>query len=391
MHVLEAIEGGVARHMVNLVRHADAEHIVVVPPERVGGVTDLAAFEAMDRAGARVELLDMRRSPADRRTLAAVLRVHLLVRKYRPHIVHGHSAIGGAVARLASHGTRARRVYTPHGLYPTRGAYTVERALGRSTDCLVAMSASEAQLVAQQRLVPSERVVVIPNAVELAGPEPSRFDLRRQLGVDSRVPLVGTVARLAHQKAPEVFVRACARIAAEVPEACFVMVGDGALLRETQREVSVAQLTDRFLVVRDRNDGAALMTQFDVFVLASRYEAGAPYAVMEAMRAGTPVVVTDVVGNRDAIEHGSSGFMVGADDPAAVARAVVPLLRDPALHDRVAGAARDRLRAYFDVRDFGAAFTDLYRGLTGGRPTTVSMPRSRQIDRKGDYSAQLRA
>src|SRR5436305_3853684 len=70
LHVLEAIEGGVARHLVNLVGHVDADHIVVVPPERVGGVTDNAAIAAIASAGATVEQIDMRRSPASPRTLA---------------------------------------------------------------------------------------------------------------------------------------------------------------------------------------------------------------------------------------------------------------------------------------------------------------------------------
>src|SRR4051794_22888374 len=75
LHVVEAIEGGVARHLVNLVRHADAEHVVVVPAERVGGTTAYAAFGAMKEAGAHVRILDMRRSPTHPRTLAAVPRV----------------------------------------------------------------------------------------------------------------------------------------------------------------------------------------------------------------------------------------------------------------------------------------------------------------------------
>src|SRR5262249_43523111 len=92
LHVLEAIEGGVARHMVNLVRHVDAEHIVVVPPERVGGVTDNAALAAIGAAGAQVEHLDMRRSPASPRTLAAVPKVNRLIARAKPDVVHGHSA-----------------------------------------------------------------------------------------------------------------------------------------------------------------------------------------------------------------------------------------------------------------------------------------------------------
>jgi glycosyltransferase involved in cell wall biosynthesis len=363
LHVLEAIEAGVARHMVNLVRHVDAQHVVVLPPERVGGVTDTAAFGAMEAAGATLELLDMRRSPWDRRTLAAVGHVRRLVARVRPAVVHGHSAIGGAVARLAAARTGVARVYTPHGIYPARSAYAVERALGRLTDRLVAASSSEADLARRLRLVPPGRITVIPNGVDLEPPPPSSLDLRAELGVPPGTPVVGTVGRVVPQKAPETFVHACARVASAVPDARFVLVGDGPLVPRVREEVAAAGLDGRFRLLRDRADGDALMGQFDVFTLASRYEAGATFVTMEAMRARTPVVVTDVVGNRDAVEPGRSGFVVPPDDPDALAGAVVTLLRDPALRARVAEAAHARVVERFDNRHFGRMLTELYRTL----------------------------
>src|SRR5690349_2064445 len=197
LHVLEAIEGGVARHIVNLVRHVDADHTVVVPPERVGGVTDNAAIAAIGAAGARVEYLDMRRSPASPRTLAAVPKVNRLIAKRKPSVVHGHSAIGGAVARLAAVGTSSARVYMPHGLYPSLSACAMERALGPLTDRLIAASTSEGEFAQHLRLVPRERMAVIPNGLDVDADAPAPFNVRAVLGVPDDTPLVGSVARLA--------------------------------------------------------------------------------------------------------------------------------------------------------------------------------------------------
>lgn len=362
LHVLEAIEGGVARYLVNVVRHVDAEHIVVVPHERVGGMTDTASIIDMGLAGARVEFLDMRRFPGSPRTLAAVPKVHRLIRRERPDIVHGHSAVGGAVARLATIGTDAARVYTPNGLHPARFAHVLERGLGRLTHCFIAASPSEAELARRLRLVSSDRIVVIPNGIDLGEPGPPVIDLREQLGAESTTLLVGSVARLAPQKAPEVFVRACSRVAASLPDARFVLVGDGRLLELVSAELAATDLGDRFLLLRDCTDAETLMSQFDVFALSSRYE-GAPYTVMEAMRAGTPVVVTDVVGNRDAVENGCSGLIVPPEDPDALAEAVASLLVDPALRKEIGEAGRERVTLCFDVRAGGAALTDVYRSL----------------------------
>jgi glycosyltransferase involved in cell wall biosynthesis len=366
LHVVEAVEGGVARHMVNLVRHVDAKHWVVAPAERGWGTTDTAALEAMEQAGARVELLDMRRSASHPRTFAAVQRVHLLICRTRPDIVHGHSSIGGAIARLAAVGTRARRVYTPHGLFPTRAAYAAERALGQLTDRFIAASPSEARLAQRQRLVPPDRMFVIPNGLDLELPRSAPVDLRSRLGLDPKAPVVGTVGRLAPQKAPEVFVRACARVAAVVPQAAFALVGNGPLANQVHSEIKAAGIQDRFLLLRDRPDGEAFMNQFDVFALSSRYEAGAAYAVMEAMRAEVPVVVTDVVGNRDAVEHGRSGFVVAPDDPKALADSVIRLLDSASLRRRLGEAGRARVAARYELRQVAGSITGLYRSLTAG-------------------------
>ncbi len=109
------------------------------------------------------------------------------------------------------------------------------------------------------------------------------------------------------------------------------------------------------------------MAQLDVFALPSRYEAG-PYAPLEAMRAGTPVVLSDVVGNRDTVVDGESGLLVPPDDPEALAAAVSRVLEEPELGAGLAAAARDRLEAEFDVRRMAERVGALYEAVAR-RPT----------------------
>ena len=145
LHVLEAIEGGTARHLVDLVRTAAGiEHHVAIPWRRVGGLTDTAAAGRMAAAGAVVHVVEMRRSPLRPRNLAALAGLAGLVRRVRPDVVHGHSSMGGALGRVAGTAARLPRVYTPNGLAQGRAALGVERLLGPLTDRLVATSASEA-------------------------------------------------------------------------------------------------------------------------------------------------------------------------------------------------------------------------------------------------------
>jgi glycosyltransferase involved in cell wall biosynthesis len=371
LHVLEALEGGTSRHLRYLVRHVDADHIVVVPPERVGGLTDTSAFDELEAAGGEVHVVPMRRTPFSAHNATALAHIRQLIRARRPAVVHGHSSIGGALARTAAMRTGTPCVYTPNGLFPWLTTMAIERALGRATDVLIASSQSEALLVQQLRLVPPSRLAVVPNAIEMDDAPPAPFDVREKLAVGPSTPIVGNVARLAPQKAPEVFIRACGLVADRHPDACFVLVGDGPQIDMVEQEIRQAGISSRFLLLRDCYEGPSLMRQFDVFALTSRYEAGAAFAPMEAMRAGAAVVLTDVVGNRDAVDNGLSGLIVPPEDEHAAADAISRLLADDELRRTMAVAAKQRLAERYDVEVVAGQLLEVYRRVAAEAPVSA--------------------
>jgi glycosyltransferase involved in cell wall biosynthesis len=361
LHVLEAIEGGTARHVVDITRHVGGwEHHVAVPARRVGGLTDETAAAAIRDAGGHVHIVPMRRSPARPTNAAALLRLRRLVRSVDAAVVHGHSAVGGALARLAAAGSGVPTVYTPNAVPPGRVSIAVERFLGHRTDRVIAVSESERTLMQRHRLAPLDRLLVVPNGIELA--PPAALPLRPLLGVTADVPLVGSIARLAEQKAPEVFVRAAAIVGRADPGVHFVLIGDGPQRDLVMQEIGASGLGDRFHLLLGAEHASALLGDLDVFVLTSRFE-GAPYSPLEAMRAGTPVVLTDVVGNRDIVESGRSGLLVPPEDPDAVADAVRLLLGDRQLAGAMVAGGRARLAASFDVAAMGDRLSQVYRDL----------------------------
>ena len=370
LHVIEAIETGVARHVGDVIENTGGvRHHVAAPLVRVGATsagTDDGALDRFRAAGAVVHRVDMRRLPVAVRNARAVGRVRRLVGELGVHVVHGHSAIGGAVARLAAPpGTS--RVYTPNGLMTTLPAVQIERLLGRRTDRLVATSPSEAALIRRLRLVDPARVVTIRNGIATDRPSACPLDLRARLGLPAGAPIVGAVGRLVRQKAPLDFVAACRLVAARIADAHFVLVGSGPLGAEVARAVDAdAALRERFHALGHVSDAAGALDQLTVCVQPSRYEGG-PYVPLEAMAAGTPVVVTDAVGNRDVVEADVSGLVVPVGDVAALSAAIAQLLDDQALRSTLAAAARQRLRALFDVRAMGRALAQLYAELAAAR------------------------
>lgn len=367
LHVLEALEGGTARHLVDLVRTAEGvEHHVAIPSERVGGLTDRAAAGRMAASGAVLHLTEMRRSPLMPRNGAALASLVGLVRRTCPAVVHGHSSVGGALGRVVGTVTGRPRVYTPNGLATGRAALAVERGLGPLTDRLVATSAGEAALILARRLVPPSRLVTIHNGIETQGwaPPAGTPDLRRLLGLGPDVPLLGTISRLVPQKAPERFMRVVAPVLAARADVHAVLVGDGPMRSAVDPSRLQAGLAERFHHLPSLDDAGAVLGQLEVFVLTSRFE-GCPYSVLEAMRAATPPVITDVVGNREVVIDGVTGHLVAEDDQATMAALVLDLLADEPRRRALGAAARQHVGS-FDVEEMGRAVADLYVELTAG-------------------------
>jgi glycosyltransferase involved in cell wall biosynthesis len=364
LHVVEAIEAGVARHVADVVLYAkDVEHHVAAPPIRVGWTTDDAAKAAARAAGAEIHDVDMRRRPADRHNAAAVIQLRRLIRRLRPDVVHGHSSVGGALGRIAATGTGAWRIYTPNGLRPSRPLLTVERGLGRMTDTFIAVSEGERAAAVAARLAPSDAIEVVPNGIDLRVPPPHSLDVRARLGLAPDARLVMSIGRLVPQKAPEQLVRTAA---AARDDTHFVLVGAGPLAAVVAEEVRGTGLGSRFHALGAIPDAARLLPQADVFVLTSRFE-GCPYTPLEAMRAGIPVILTDVVGNRDVVKPEASGLLVPFGDPQAMAAAIARVLGDDETRARLTQGGRHQLTRDHDVAAMGHTLSALYRKVATAR------------------------
>jgi len=367
LQVLEALEGGTARHLVDLVTTAGGvDHHVAIPLERVGGLTDRCAAGRMAEAGAVVHVIEMRRSPLLPRNGLALVELRQLVRRIRPAVVHGHSSVGGALGRVVGTAAGLPRVYTPNGLAVGRAALAVERGLGALTDRLIATSAGEADLVLSRRLVPARRLVTIPNGIEVDGwaPPSSTPDLRDLLGLGAEAPLIGTISRLVAQKAPERFTALAGRVLLARPDVHAVLVGDGPMRAAIDPRHLPPGTASRFHHLPALGGAGAVLGQLDVFVLTSRFE-GCPYSALEAMRAGTPAVLSDVVGNREVLVDGVSGHLVAEEDIEAMAAQVLDLLADDARRRAIGAAAQEHVRR-FEVRKMGSAVAALYGELSAG-------------------------
>ncbi len=376
--VMEATIGGTKRHLheLSVGLHARGWPVEVACPRvRAEAHGDTSFWDDLEGSGVSLRAMPMERRVASRVNLEAIGALARVIREASPRIdvVHAHSAIGGAVARLAvlAAGPLGRRpavVYTPHGFAFLDGSpsrrrafLVVERLLGLATDRLIGVSPTEAEVAWRRRVVSRERVVAIPNGIDLAAmPSPGDGARARAEEGWGGGPVVITVARMTPQKDPSTWLRVVARVAAARPDVRFVWVWGGETSADVQAEASRLGIADRIAFPGYRADARRLVAGATVFLLTSRFE-GLPYSLIEALSVGVPVVATDVTGTRDVVRHGVTGLLAPAGDVEGLAAHVLTMLADPTRAARLASAGREDVGYRFSIDAMVDATATVYR------------------------------
>ncbi len=283
-------------------------------------------------------------------------------------LVHTHAGRAGAIGRVAAHRVGGCAVvHTLHGFpfnefqspVARRVLLTIERRLGRITDYFLTDGTFVASEAVRLKIAPPERVRAVISPID-AVPRVSaatRREARRLLGVPEGAKVVGTAARLAVQKAPLDMVRAIAAL--RRPDVYMVWLGGGELREKTKRLIEEEGISDRFLLLGDRDDVPHLLPAFDVFAMSSLWE-GLPCSVVEAMTCGIPVVATAVNSVPEVVISGRTGLVARPNDPASLSRAIAYMLDHPAEAARMAEAARVQIGEQFRPDLLGQELMEVY-------------------------------
>lgn len=188
------------------------------------------------------------------------------------------------------------------------------------------------------------------NGVDMERFQPGRHRemIRRELGIEDGVPLVGTVANFSAPKGYPDLIAAAERVLRERPGVRFVFAGDGPLWGSMQEMVRQKGLEDRILFTGSRRDIPDFLAALDVFVFGSLWE-GMPNVVMEAMAMEKPIAATPAGGIPELIDHGQNGLLVPLRNPEAMAAALFKLLDDPAYAAALGRSARKKIEQVFTL------------------------------------------
>jgi lipopolysaccharide/colanic/teichoic acid biosynthesis glycosyltransferase/glycosyltransferase involved in cell wall biosynthesis len=308
----------------------------------------------------------------------AVQQLTELIHTHKPDLVHGHSAIGGLVARVAAHRAHIPAVYTVHGfgfkpevpLVRRTAAALAEHMMARWTTQMICVSKYERDL-AYGLAIDHERVHVIPNGIaRLPKPEIESTDGSSELSDETKqpsqqaasTPRLIMVARMKSPKRHDLLLQALAKVRNTLGfELPVTLAGDGPLSAELRAEAKTLNLKN-ITWAGDVSNVSDLLAQHEVFVLLSDHE-GMPITVLEAMRAGLCVLASSLPGIREQIIPYQDGVLT-ANTPEAVVEKLLQLVRDPHLRKRLGRAAQQTFESAFAAEPMAERVLQVYRQCT---------------------------
>ncbi|MFW6169679.1 MAG: glycosyltransferase [Planctomycetota bacterium] len=264
----------------------------------------------------------------------------------------------------------------------------LNRSLTPLTDGFIAVAGGHARHLVERERFPAEKVHVIPNGVDVERFRPSvvkRQSVRTALGLPHDVPLVGIVAALREEKNHSLFVHAAKRIRDAVPEARFLIIGDGPCRGKIEMEVAAAGLENRVLMLGTRSDVPDLLATMDVFMLSSHMEAN-PVSILEAMATEIPVVAPRVGSIPETVQDDYTGYLVAPGAGHALAGQCVRLLTQRRLARQFGQRARRIVAQRWSLQHMVQAYERLIAEIH--RKKCKTPPRTRARESAADALAE---
>jgi glycosyltransferase involved in cell wall biosynthesis len=316
--------------------------------------------EMLDEARVPVITLDRahRASLSKWRTLVALLR------RERIDVLHAHmfgsNVWGTLLGRIAGVPVVIAHEHgSPLDDDPVRHAIDRE-LIGRGAHAFVAVSYADRARLLERAGIPDRKVRVISNGIApLAEPQ---ADVRAELGIPNRAPVIGTLSVLRREKALDVLVEASALLRQQFPELRVLIAGAGREEARLRALIEKHGLEKTVLLLGFRPNVPDVLAAIDVAVFSSDRE-GSPLAVLESMAAGKAIVATSVGGIPALVQHEEHALIVPPRDAAALADATARALRDRTLRDRLGRNAQARQRREYDVQTTLQSLEDLYEQL----------------------------
>jgi len=360
--------GGPAVQVSGLMRGFDQEFFVqeLLTGYCAGDEADYLEKVATDVKAIRIDGLG--RSIKPRADLTAIFVIMKEIRRFKPDVIHTHTAKAGVVGRMASifSGQKSIRVHTFHGHLlhgyfgpgKTKLVILVEKLLAFFTDQLLAVGKQVQDDLIAAGIGNSSKFAVMPPGLQLAK-VPSRHDARIELGLDQNEIYCAFIGRITQIKRPDRFLDVVAQVKADGVKVKFIVAGAGDQLRYCQDRVTTENLPVTFLGWRE--DIEVVLAAADFVILTSDNE-GTPLSLIQAGMVGIPVVATNVGSTNEIVVNGKTGFLTDLSFEQ-LAAAVTKLAENVDLCAQMGTAGKEYTLARYGVERLVKDHQDLYLKL----------------------------
>jgi glycosyltransferase involved in cell wall biosynthesis len=288
----------------------------------------------------------------------ALLELGRVLRRLKPDLVCGHTAKAGSLARAAAKVLHIPSVFTPHGwsmfdrasLQPNLLFCYAERLAARLGTRVINVCEFERTLARHYEICPADALDVVHNGI-------AELEMPRLRSVGYQPPILVMVARFAAQKDHGTLLDALSGLLGM--EWRLLLVGAGNRVTAVAAQVAGLGLGGRVRILPPETEVDQLLMEAQIFVLSTRFEA-LPISILEAMRAGLPVVATNVGGIPESVRHEQTGLLVEPGDVQGLRKALARVIASPDLRVALGTEGRRQWAAHFTARTMAARTVEVY-------------------------------
>lgn len=365
MHIVQS-PGGVERYILMLLKNMDLskyDNILVCSFDY-----DKEKFKDIVVA---FEQVDMVREISFNKDISSIINVRRIIKKYNPDVVYMHSSKAGAIGRVANIGLKNKSIYNPHGWAFNMECskkkkliyICIEKVLSHFCNNIVAISDYEKKSAVDKRICKQKKIKVINNGIDIEKNLILKSSISREdLNIPLNAYVIGMVGRISMQKAPDIFIKAAALIKKAIPNAYFIIVGDGEMKNEIIKLSENENLKGSIKITGWVNEPMQYIKLFDQAMLLSRWE-GFGLVLAEYMLAEKPIIATDVDAISTIILNGVNGMLVAKDDFHKVYEVSLKIKNDEELKVKIVEEGARIIREKYDIKRVANETDDLLTQL----------------------------
>lgn len=296
-------------------------------------------------------LPELKRNISPFLNIAAILALRKIYREIKPDIVHLNSSMAGFLGSLAAVGLKTKVIYTAHGFvfneslprFKKMTYIWLEKFASKFRDKIITVSDYDYNSALRYKIAPKAKLITIHNGLEQKD-FLTKEDALHALRLPSDKFIIGTIANAYPTKGIETLLKAINLLDNQTKQdLIYVLIGDGPEMPKYKAYITKHNLTNNIRLLGNMPNASKYLKAFNIFVLPSIKE-GFPYAILEAMQAGVPIIASKVGGIPEAIVD--AGIQTNPDDPQGLSIAIAKLLNNPDTQTILAKKSLERAKAF---------------------------------------------